>query len=115
MRPNNWRRRVWTPAVVKGGLEDPLPTPHSLRHGGVAIWIAAGEIDAYKLARWLGHRNPGTVHQMYGHLLPQDATPTTNRMSEMRADARRARLSRRSRVDLDVRRRTGNQSGEETA
>jgi integrase len=104
MRPNNWRKRIWGPAVIEAGLHDPLPTPHALRHGAVAIWIAAGEADEYKLARWLGHRNPATVHKMYGHLIPQDATPTTDRMSEMRADARRARKTFRQPVDLPARR-----------
>jgi integrase len=104
MRPNNWRKRIWVAAVVEAGLQDPLPTPHVLRHGAVAIWIAAGEVDPYKLARWLGHRNPGTVHKMYGHLIPQDATPTTDRMSEMRAEARRTRGSVRPPMELDGRR-----------
>jgi integrase len=108
MRPNNWRKRIWVPAVIHAGLHDPLPTPHALRHGAVAIWIAPGEVDEYKLARWLGHRNPATVHKMYGHLIPQDATPTTDRMSEMRADARRTRGSARAPVELDGRRSAGN-------
>jgi integrase len=112
MRPNNWRKRIWVPAVVDAGLQDPLPTPHALRHGAVAIWIAAGEVDEYKMARWLGHRNPATVHKMYGHLIPQDATPTTDRMSEMRADARRARGSFRPPIEMDARRGAKGRRGE---
>jgi integrase len=104
MRPNNWRKRIWVPAVLEAGLDDPLPTPHALRHGAVALWIAAGEVDEYRLARWLGHRNPATVHKMYGHLIPQDTTSTTNRMSELRAEALKARRSRQQPTDLDTRR-----------
>jgi integrase len=98
--PHNWRARVWASAVEGAKLDDPQPTPHSMRHGAVALWIASGVTDPYKLARWLGHRSPLTVHLLYGHLLPEDAKPTTDALQERRQQARRELLSRQDPVDL---------------
>lgn len=78
MRPTNWRARVFRPAVRAAGLAG--ITPHSLRHGAVARWIAAGQADPYVLSRWLGHSSPVIVYRTYAHLLPQDATAITMRM-----------------------------------
>jgi len=78
MRPTNWRARVFRPAVRAAGLAG--ITPHSLRHGAVARWIAAGQADPYVLSRWLGHSSPVIVYRTYAHLLPQDATAITRRM-----------------------------------
>ncbi len=79
MRPTNWRSRVFRPAVASAGL-GPEVTPHSLRHGAVARWIAAGQSDPYVLSRWLGHSTPVIVYRTYAHLLPQDTTAITERM-----------------------------------
>jgi len=85
MRPTNWRARVFRPAVRAAGLAG--ITPHSLRHGAVARWIAAGQVDPYALARWLGHSSPTLVYRTYAHLLPQGADAITQRME---AEAARA-------------------------
>jgi len=79
MRPTNWRARVFRPAVMGAGL-GPEVTPHSLRHGAVARWIAAGQSDPYVLSRWLGHSTPVIVYRTYAHLLPQDTTAITEKM-----------------------------------
>lgn len=89
MRPTNWRARVFRPAVAGAGL-GPEVTPHSLRHGAVARWIAAGQSDPYVLSRWLGHSTPVIVYRTYAHLLPQDTTAITERME---AEAERAKES----------------------
>jgi len=89
MRPVNWRARVFRPAMKQAGL-GPDVTPHSLRHGAVARWIAAGQSDPYVLSRWLGHSTPTIVYRTYAHLLPQDATAITEKME---AEAGRARGS----------------------
>jgi len=62
MHPNNSRKRIWVPAVVDAGLQDPLPTRHALRHGAVAIWIAAGEVDrtSWLVGLRIGIRPPFT-------------------------------------------------------
>lgn len=80
MRPTNWRARVFTPAVRSAGLGADV-TPHSIRHGAVARWIAAGQSDPYVLSRWLGHSTPMLVYRTYAHLLPQDVTAITDRMT----------------------------------
>lgn len=88
MRPTNWRSRVFDEAVEQSGIEDhDRVTPHSLRHGAVALWIAAGVIDPYKLSRWLGHRSPATVTQLYGHLIPEDTAWLTSMIDAMRSKA----------------------------
>ena len=89
MRPTNWRARVFRPAVADAGLGSDV-TPHSLRHGAVARWIAAGQSDPYVLSRWLGHSTPTIVYRTYAHLLPQDTTAITEKME---AEAGRAMLA----------------------
>ncbi len=79
MRSSGWRSRIFRPAVASAGL-GPEVTPHSLRHGAVARWIAAGQSDPYVLSRWLGHSTPVIVYRTYAHLLPQDTTAITERM-----------------------------------
>ena len=69
MDPGNWRNRVWAPAVEAARLADPQPTPHSLRHTAVALWIAAGA-DRLTVARWAGHGDAGFTERVYGHLFP---------------------------------------------
>ena len=88
MRPSNWRSRVFDAAVERSGIEDSHHvTPHSLRRGAVAVWIAAGVVDAYKLSRWLGHRSPATVTQLYGHLIPENTAWVTDTIEAMRGQA----------------------------
>ncbi len=48
MTPDNWRRRIWNTAVEKAEVVDPRPTPHSLRHTAVALWIGAGARQAHR-------------------------------------------------------------------
>ena len=48
----DWRCRVWRPAVKAAGL-DPL-RPHDLKHTGVALLAAAG-VDPSEIARRAGH------------------------------------------------------------
>lgn len=52
LRPENFRRRVWAPAVRSAGLE-PLRL-HDLRHTCASLAIAAGA-DVKVLQRMLGH------------------------------------------------------------
>lgn len=87
LAPDVWRAVVWRPAVREAELEEPLPTPHSLRHTAVALWIAAGVTDPLKLTRWAGHASVSTTYNTYGHLLPMDATETRDALEAMRAGA----------------------------
>ncbi len=88
MRPVNWRGRVFRSAVRDSGIEDwAAITPHSLRHGAVAGWIAAGVTDGYLISRWLGHGSPASAYRLYGHLLPVDTSGVTAALSKARSDA----------------------------
>lgn len=95
LRPKAWRTRVWRPAVLRAGLADPQPTPHTLRHTAVALWIAAGTTDAFKLQRWAGHRSIATIYRVYGHLLPTDATEERAALTALRTAARTAIADRK--------------------
>ena len=68
--PGHWRRDVWRPAVARAGLVPP-PTPHSMRHTAVALWLKAGA-SMYEASRWAGHASTSTTDQIYGHLVDPD-------------------------------------------
>ena len=53
IRPNNWRRRVWSRAMDKAGIENP-PTPHSGRRTTASLLSAAGVPQA-TIQSILGH------------------------------------------------------------
>ena len=83
MRPSLLRSRVFRPAMRRSGIEGRV-TPHTLRHTAIALWIAAGVADPYKLSRWAGHRDPGTIYRIYGHLLPEDTTGYRRQLEALR-------------------------------
>lgn len=87
LRPNNFRRRIWKPAVRLAGLQDPQPTPHSLRHTAITLWISAGVTNRLKLARWAGHESVAMIDKVYGHLLPDDSAEERRTLSALRAEA----------------------------
>jgi len=65
LRLNQFRRRIWYPAVEESvGL--PM-RPHDLRHTHVALLIATGE-DPYVISQRLGHASIRTTYDVYGHL-----------------------------------------------
>ena len=67
MRPGNFRRRVWQPALTKAGLDWSL-TFHDLRHTAVALAISAGG-NGLLIKRQMGHSSIGVTFGTYGHLL----------------------------------------------
>lgn len=85
--PRNFRDRVFNPAVEAAGLAEPLPTPHALRHTAISRWIAGGTTDVKKLATAAGHKKVAVFFDKYGHLLPYDARPTIDALSQQRAEA----------------------------
>jgi len=82
MTPDNWRSRIWRPAVERAGICDPQPTPHSLRHTAVAIWIAAG-VDRLTVARWAGHTDAAFMERVYGHLWRDDHADTRDAIATL--------------------------------
>ncbi|MGH9291870.1 MAG: tyrosine-type recombinase/integrase [Acidimicrobiales bacterium] len=67
-RAEDWRTRVWRPAVERTGLA-PL-RPHDLKHTGVALLAAAG-VDPSEIARRAGHTSVSFTYDRYGHLFPE--------------------------------------------
>jgi integrase len=67
LRYDNFRLRVWTPAVQRAGLA-PL-TFQELRHTAAAIMIDQGA-DPLQVQKRLGHKDIRTTFKHYGHLFP---------------------------------------------
>ena len=70
LRANNWRRRVFAPAVASAGLDATL-RPHDLRHTAASLAIAAGA-PIKAIQRQLGHALATMTLDRYGHLYPDD-------------------------------------------
>ena len=69
IRPQNFRQRVWLPAIEAAGLPR-RPRVHDLRHTHVSWLIAAGR-PAPAISRRLGHESITTTIDRYGHLMPE--------------------------------------------
>ncbi|MDQ3294053.1 MAG: site-specific integrase [Actinomycetota bacterium] len=80
MRPENFRRRVWTPATLAAGVA-PLRL-HDLRHTCASLAIAAGA-DVKVLQRMLGHASAALTLDRYGHLMPGQAELIADRLDAM--------------------------------
>lgn len=80
LRLENFRRRVWRPAVAQAGLA-PLRV-HDLRHTCASLAIAAGA-DVKVLQHMLGHASAALTLDRYGHLLPGQAQSVADRLDEM--------------------------------
>lgn len=65
---NNWRRRVWRPAVERAGLPDGL-TPHKLRHS-CASWLSDGGMDIKAVSEYLRHTRLATTSDVYAWMAP---------------------------------------------
>ncbi len=80
LRLENFRNRVWLPAVTKARLS-PLRI-HDLRHTCASLAIAAGA-DVKVLQRMLGHASAALTLDRYGHLLPGQAESVASRLDQM--------------------------------
>ncbi|MGH2808574.1 MAG: tyrosine-type recombinase/integrase [Actinomycetota bacterium] len=69
LRNNNWRSRVWEPALRDAGL--PKVRIHDLRHSCATLLIAQGA-HAKAIQRHLGHSSIQITFDTYGHLLPDE-------------------------------------------
>jgi len=76
----NFRKRVWLPAVKAAGLA-PLRL-HDLRHTCASLAIAAGA-DVKVLQRMLGHASAAITPDRYGHLMPGQAESVAERLDQM--------------------------------
>ncbi|WUD74599.1 tyrosine-type recombinase/integrase [Streptomyces sp. NBC_00510] len=69
LRYNNFRNRVFDPAVKEAGLQGMGITPHKLRHTAASLAIAAGA-DVKVVQTMLGHKDASMTLNVYGHLFP---------------------------------------------
>ncbi|MGI8775602.1 MAG: tyrosine-type recombinase/integrase [Actinomycetota bacterium] len=67
LRYDNFRRRVWAPAVEAAGLGG--LTFHALRHTAAALMIDT-KADPIQVQRRLGHKDIKVTYGTYGHLFP---------------------------------------------
>jgi len=67
LRPRNFRRRAFAPAVQRARLE-PLRV-HDLRHTCAALLVAQGA-HVKEIADRLGHSSPVVTMRVYAHVLP---------------------------------------------
>jgi integrase len=88
LRYDNFRRRVFDPAVVAVGLSDLGITAHKLRHTAASLGIAAGA-DVKVVQTMLGHKTATMTLDHYGHLFPDRLDEVAARMSNGRAAALR--------------------------
>ncbi len=86
---DNFRARVWRPAVLRAGL-DPLRI-HDLRHTCASLAIAAGA-DVKLLQNMLGHASAAMTLDRYGHLMPGQAEAVAERLDAL-LDGRSARTA----------------------
>lgn len=68
---NNWRARVWGPALKAAGLEDSGATIHSLRHTYASLAIKSGA-DVKTLQSQLGHASATMTLDIYAALWPEN-------------------------------------------
>jgi integrase len=68
LRPANFRKRVFGPAVEEAGLAERFRI-HDLRHTCAALFIAQGA-HAKEIADRLGHSSPVVTMTVYAHILP---------------------------------------------
>ena len=90
LHPGNWRTRVFNPAVERAGLAHKHPTPHSLRHSAVTIWIDEEISNPYKLSRWAGHKNFADFYRLYAHLFADEEPGARQALGDRRSNGRKA-------------------------
>ncbi|WP_160050663.1 tyrosine-type recombinase/integrase [Nocardiopsis sp. FR4] len=81
---DNFRRRVFTPAVKDAGLAELDVTVHKLRHTAASLAIAA-EADVKVVQTMLGHKTATMTLDTYGHLFPDRLDEVARKMGDKRA------------------------------
>ena len=84
---DNWRRRVWYPALDRVGLE--RRPPYSLRHTFATLALAAGASIEW-ISRYMGHADIRTTLRHYIRFLPETETRTLDRLDSEVARSRGA-------------------------
>jgi integrase len=90
LRPRQWRRRFWHPAVAKAGLE--AWTPHALRHTFVSFLIDQG-LPVEKVCEQTRHRHPGFTRRVYRHRFEEASSDVAEALERARTASRRPAAS----------------------
>jgi integrase len=81
---DNFRTRVFNPAVKAAGLAGLGVTPHKLRHTAASLGIASGA-DVKVVQTMLGHKSAAMTLDTYGHLFPDRLDEVADRLDLERA------------------------------
>lgn len=79
IRLDNWRRRVFDPAVRVADLAG--VSPHDLRHTAASLAVATGA-TVMDVANMLGHASPSMTLDVYSHLFQEDAERLADRLDQ---------------------------------
>lgn len=85
LRRQNWRRRVWAPALVAARV--PYFRPYDLRHTCATLLIYEGR-PVNEVAEHLGHADPGFTARVYTHVFRDAAKRRRVPIDEAIATAR---------------------------
>jgi len=90
---NNWRRRIWKPALERAEVD--YAPPYDLRHAFASLQIRAG-MSIPELAEQLGH-SPAMTLATYSHVIRELKGENTLSAEDQVARARKDRVTRVSR------------------
>ena len=90
---NNWRRRIWKPALERAKVD--YAPPYDLRHAFASLQIRAG-MSIPELAEQLGH-SPAMTLATYSHVIRELKGENSLSAEEQVTRAREARVTRVSR------------------
>ncbi len=79
LRPNNFRRRVFTPAAERIGIPDLVP--HDLRDTEASLAISSGA-SIKAVQRMLGHASAKVTLDIYGGLFEEDLETLADNLEE---------------------------------
>ena len=99
LRYDNFRARVWAPAVKAAGLDG--LTFHQLRHTAAGFMIDDGA-DPLQITRRMGHENVQTSFGLYGHLFPDREEELVAGLDRRKAKADQERTSDAEVIGLGV-------------
>jgi hypothetical protein len=96
LRRQNWRRRVWIPALERAGVA--YFRSYDLRHTCATLLLYEGR-TLNEVAEHLGHADPGFTARTYAHVMRDGARRRRISITEAIRTGRAAAASHRSLVD----------------
>jgi Phage integrase family len=108
LRRQNWRRRVWIPALERAGVA--YFRSYDLRHTCATLLLYEGR-TLNEVAEHLGHSDPGFTARTYAHVM-RDAS-RRRRVSIAQAIGTARAAARRPRVDPSTQKRPSEESRSE--